>query len=301
MKAKVIDPQLILILIFCEAADFCKGKSLGDTKRRPKRGRKQVVTGPELLTLALFQALLGIESEHSFLRFMSRFFTGWLPLLSQPQYNRRLRKSAKLLEEFRRYLLGRLRIQTDLFLIDSLPVPLINPVRVSRSGGFPEMGFGHCAALKQDFYGARLHLVVTATGIPVLFELTPATGDERVVMEELLEGCGFLTVIGDKGYLDQLRQARLLSAQHITTIVPHRKNQKAQLSEPEKRLYHKTRKRIESVINQLAFHFDIKGMLARELDGLAARVIQKITAFTMGILLNKCFGRKWLAIRSILA
>jgi hypothetical protein len=218
---------------------------------------------------------------------MERFLPGWLPLLDQSQYNRRLKGALPLLERLRRSVLVQLNPCTDLFLIDSAPVPVLSLVRLNQSGLFPELAVGYCSSLHETYFGAKLHLVITRWGIPVLFELTPANVDDRDVLTGLFEQVEGVTVLGDKGYLDAERQATLRDTQGITTIVPHRKNQRSQLTKPERQLYQKTRKRIESVFSQLTDHFHLKRTKSRTLLGLTARILQKLTAFTLGILLNR--------------
>ena len=253
------------------------------------------------MTLALFQSLLGIESERSFIRFMLRFFSGYFPLLDQSQYNRRMKDVRRKLELFRRKVLLKLDPQTDLFVIDSMPVPVMNPVRWRFSGSFPELSVGHCASLKHRYYGGKLHLLITHSGIPIRFDFTPANVDDRSMLVELLEDCGFITVVGDKGYIDQQIKEDMKIKQNITLITPYRKNQKKKMPEAAKTPYLKTRKRVESIFNQFADHFKMKSCLARTVLGLTTRILQKITAFSLGMYLNKIFGRKRLAIKSLLA
>lgn len=291
------DSTTILIHIFCLVDEFCKSYAC----ELPHKGAPYKLIDSEVITLVLFQALLGIESERSFLRFMTRFFPGWFQLVDQSQYNRRTKEVSLRLNQFRKYLIDKLDIQTDLFVIDSMPIPLINPVRVYQSGSFPEMSFGHKASLKTDYYGGKLHVLITAHGVPMLFDLTAANIDDREMLDELLADTGFITVVGDKGYLDQERQKTLKEKQRITLITPYRKNQKQKLPECLKTLYRKTRKRIESLFNQLTDHFHFKDFLAKTLQGLTTRILQKITALTMGIYLNTILGRKRLAIKSLLA
>ncbi len=290
------DATTILIHIFCLVDDFIK-----TYEEIPHKGAPYKLSDSELMTLVLIQALFGIESERSFIRFMHRFFEGWFPLIDQSQYNRRIKSLRPKIELFRRKVLSKLNIETDLFIIDSMPIPVMNPVRVRWSGTFPEMKFGHCATLKQSYYGGKLHMLITQHGIPIKFELTDSLVDDRDMLKELLDDCGFVTVIGDKGYISEKIAKNMHDDQKILLIVPKRSNQKKTISEAARMIYKKCRKMVETVFNQFTDHLSFKRCLARTLNGLATRLLQKITAFTVGIYLNKCLGRKRLAIKSLLA
>jgi IS5 family transposase len=293
----MIDFETILISIFCLADDFCK---LGLKKRH--RGAPKQLNDAELLTLLVAQQLLGIESETSFLRFQDRFFGHAFPVLDQSQFNRRGKAVMPRLEKFRKYLLKRLKInQCDLLAIDSCPVPDVHPQRVRQSPLFPELSYGHCASLKESYYGGKLHLVINAKGIPLRFDLTPASVADIKMLDELLEELGWTTVVADKGYIDKEKHMELKNKKNILMITPKRKNQKEKMPTIFKVLYDKTRKIIETVFNQLSNHMQLKKTLATTLEGLVSRILRKITAFTCGICLNAQFGRKRLAIKSLLA
>jgi hypothetical protein len=60
------------------------------------------------------------------------------------------------------------------YVVDSLPVPACENIRTSRCRLYRDEAFrGYIASKRRYFYGLRLHVVVTAQGIPVEFTLTP--------------------------------------------------------------------------------------------------------------------------------
>ncbi len=60
------------------------------------------------------------------------------------------------------------------FLLDSMPVPVCRRARARRCRKVRGRNFcGYCAAKKGWFFGWRLHLVCTAAGVPVAFDLLP--------------------------------------------------------------------------------------------------------------------------------
>ena len=77
-------------------------------------------------------------------------------------------------------------------------------------------------------------------------------------------------------------QQDLFTENQIKLPVPMRNNQHTFVSYPK--VKSKIRKRIETVFSQ----FDMKQNLAKTFQGLAVRMLSKITSFTMIQFLNKC-------------
>ncbi len=59
------------------------------------------------------------------------------------------------------------------FTLDSLPVPVCRRVRAPRCTKVQGSAYyGYCAAKEEQFFGWRLHLVCTGTGVPVGFRVS---------------------------------------------------------------------------------------------------------------------------------
>src|SRR5262249_15255912 len=94
--------------------------------------------------------------------------------LSVSRFNRRLHALADWLA-FLAETLGEVFVTGEVFVIDSLPVPVCKRVRARRCRKVRGRSFcGYCAAKKEKFFGWRLHLVCTPAGLPVSFVLLPA-------------------------------------------------------------------------------------------------------------------------------
>ena len=95
----------------------------------------------EVLALALFQQLRGVESERSFLRDAQRFFSHLFPGvvgLHPPSLHRRVRKLRHYLEPLRRKIVPELIGDPEALLIDSTLLEVLHPRQVSRSAGSGE-------------------------------------------------------------------------------------------------------------------------------------------------------------------
>ena len=79
------------------------------------------------------------------------------------------------------------------------------------------------------FWQSRRFLAVTTLdGIIVDWNLFAANADERIGAQEVLENHRRVCVLGDKGFLDQQRQALLRETQGVSLLTPKRRNQKEQ-------------------------------------------------------------------------
>src|SRR4028119_1159705 len=107
------------------------------------RGRRyeslKRLSDSEVITLALFQQLRGIESQRSFLRDAARFFSHLFPGvigLAPSSVHRRIRKLRSFLEPMRRAVLSDLVGEPETLLIDSTLLSVLHPRQVGQSAGF---------------------------------------------------------------------------------------------------------------------------------------------------------------------
>ena len=93
----------------------------------------------EVITLALFQQLRGVESERSFLRDAQRFFSLLFPGvagLHPSSFHRRLRKLRRFLEPLRRDVVAELVGDPETLIVDSILLSVLHPRQVKQSPGF---------------------------------------------------------------------------------------------------------------------------------------------------------------------
>ena len=64
---------------------------------------------------------------------------------------------------------------------------------VKRSDAAGRAEYGYCASHSRYFWGLRLHLVCTLTGLPVMFALAGAKADERETLLGMLEAARDVT------------------------------------------------------------------------------------------------------------
>ena len=196
------------------------------------------------------------------------------------RFNRRLHGLSDWLA-FLALTLGELFVRGDVFVIDSAPIPVCRRVRARRCRKVRGREYcGYCAAKKEKFFGWRLHLICTPTGVPVSFSLVPGGFHDLTPIHEL----AYLLprgarLFGDKAYNAAADEATILAETGVR-LIPMRKANMAPhawfLDDLELREYRHT---IETVNSQLE-KMGVERLHARTNPGLELKVHASLIALT---------------------
>lgn len=256
---------------------------------RPPGGIVPALSDAELLTMAVMSALLGFTSERRWLRYVTENLAGMFPRrIGQPGYNKRIRKSFFLFIRVIRMLAMDTSLWSDdVWVVDSTPVECgrsRETARRSDAAGWAE--YGYCASHSRYFWGLRLHLVCTLTGLPVLFALAGAKADDRETLLAMLEAGKDVvndhlgqTVIGDKNYFGRHFEADL-TERELALLRPARKGEARRAGQ---NLFKPLRQVIESVNWTFKGQLDLERHGGRTPEGIIARVLARILALTAAI------------------
>jgi hypothetical protein len=189
-------------VLFCLVDDIYQ--NVNPNGRRYESLKK--LTDSEVITLALFQQLRGVESQRSFLRDASRFFSHLFPGvvgLAPSSLHRRIRKLRCFLEPLRRAVLSELVGEPETLLIDSTLLAVLHPRQVGQSAGFVAAAWVRWGSF--CVYGVKFHLLCATNRVPISYELTAANVAEMGLVQELLAeanvGNGFAReLVGDLAY-----------------------------------------------------------------------------------------------------
>jgi hypothetical protein len=139
------------------------------------------------------------------------------------RFNRRLHRLGEWLEPIVRSV-GALLTGGEIYVIDSLPIPVCRRVRASRCRKVRGKVYcGYCAAKGEKYFGWKLPVLCTQTGIPVTFELLPAALHDLTPLHELASvwpSGAFL--LGDKGYISAADKQTLLLETGVRLVPQHR-------------------------------------------------------------------------------
>lgn len=270
-----------IIAAFCIIEDAMRG--LGH-----KSHKLAGVTDAEVLWLAVVASMY-FHNHHERTLFVLRG-TGYISKpLSTSRFSRRLHALGGWLEYILE-MVGEVFAKGNVYVIDSLPVPVCKRVRAARCRKFDRHGgnggrgrayFGRCAAKKWSFYGWRLHLICTPQGVPVRFALLPASFHDLTPVYEITFGLPKgAKVYADKGYISSLVKRTLrptLKRDGVHLITWHKKSMKKRNSFEEWCGLKGYRHTIETANSQLE-SMGIQALHARTNAGFALKVISSLFA-----------------------
>ena len=264
---------------------------------RPATSTPLTLSDAELLTMAVMSALLGFTSERRWLRYADKELAGMFPrTIGQSGWNKRVRKAFFLFIRVIRMLAMDTSLWSDdVWVVDSTPVQCgcsRETVRRSDAAGWAE--YGYCASHSRYFWGLRLHLVCTLTGLPVMFALAGAKADERETLLGMLEAARDVTaahpgqvIIGDKNYFGRAFEAEL-AERELTLLRPVRRGEARRAGQ---NLFKPLRQVIESVNWTFKGQLDLERHGGKTPEGILARVLARVLALTAAIWHNDKTGQ----------
>jgi Transposase DDE domain len=296
MAQPELTPQLALLeeavtVLFCRVDDAYY--RLNPDGRRYETLKE--LSDSEVVTLALFQQLRGVESERSFLREVARFFSHLFPGavgLHPSSLHRRIRKLRRFLEPLRRAVLPELVGDPETLIVDSTLLSVLHPRQVPQSAGFEGAAWVRWGSFA--VYGVKLHLLCATNRVPISYELTPANVAEVSLTEELLAEADLggevaRKLLGDLAYRSQELEEELAELGIVLVT------SEASARRPG------VRQQVEICFSSLKRVFGLGETLATTLVGLVTRIAAKVTAYTYAFLVNRLLGRPQSRIKELWA
>ncbi len=287
-----IDMVSILTTIYVLVDEWYQRQ--GHLLLKGKPGAKPEFSDSELLTLMLAHDFMPYPGETQYIGYIRANYSREFPkLVDQSQYNRRARKLGNMVELLRREWLGQLGIgDPQQLLVDTKPIPVVGYKRTKSHSEFAgSADYGHCAARKLNYFGYKLVMLTTLDGMPIVYDLVAANTDERAAAEAVLQRVTDCDIFGDKGFLGDEWQAAMHQRTGNRIWTPKRTNQALQNPPEFDRLLGSVREHIEGTFHCLQnTGRNIERLLAKTIQGLATRVILKVTDLVLKHLLRRQFG-----------
>jgi Transposase DDE domain len=286
MAQPELTPHLVLLeealtILFCRVDDVYyrinpKGRRYENLKE---------LSDSEVMTLALFQQLRGVESERSFLREAARFFSHLFPGivgLHPSSLHRRVRGLRRFLEPLRRAILPELVGEPETLIVDSTLLEVLHPRQVSQSAGLDGAAWVRWGTF--SVYGVKLHMLCATNRVPISYELTAANTAEVHLTKGLLEEAKLGEEVARKLLADLAYRSEDLEEDlaglGIVLVTSEASGRRPGI-----------RQQIEIAFSSLKRTFGLGETLATTLVGLATRIAAKITAYTYAFLINRVMGR----------
>ncbi len=286
MTQRELTPHLSLLeeavtVLFCRIDDAYY-------RLNPKGHHYETLKGlsdSEVITLAIFQQLRGIESQRSFLREVARFFSHLFPGvagLHPSSLHRRIRNLRRYLEPLRRATLPELVGDPETLIVDSTLLSVLHPRQVGQSAGFEGAAWVRWGSF--SVYGVKLHLLCATNRVPISYELTAANVADLSLTEESLAEADLGSEVARKLLGDLAYRSRDLEEELAESGI-------VLLSSEPSAGRPGVRQQIEICFSSLKRIFGLGETLATTLVGLVTRIAAKMTAYTYAFLINRMLGR----------
>jgi hypothetical protein len=264
-----------IIAIYCFVDDLLKGIGRQEDIRRK-------VSDSEIITTAIVSALYFGGHCDNGRHFMK--MTGMSPsMLDKSRFNRRLHSLADLL--FQLFFQVGQYLKTIAgasdYVVDSFPVAVCDNIRISRCKLLNgEQWRGKHASMRRYFYGVKVQVLSTSSGIPVEFCFVPGSESDVQALKKLpMAVAPESSIYGDSAYTDYTIEDDASDAEMLKLMIQRKSNSKRK-DEPSIRFIKETmRKGIETTFSML------KGLFLRKIHavtftGFLLKLVMFIVAFT---------------------
>lgn len=287
-----IDMVSLMTIVYVLVDDWYRANGQGLVRSKP--GAKPEFSDSEMLTLMLLQEFIPYPGETQYVAYLRANHHREFPkLVDQSQYNRRARSLWRVLEALRQAwvaLLGGLAEHQ--LLLDTKPVPVMGYTRSKTHSDFAgRAAYGYCAARQLHYFGYKLVMLTTLSGLPVVYDLVPANLDERDAADAVLDRVSDCDIFSDKGFIGEDWQASVRQRSGNRLWTTKRVNQIRQNSPAFDNLLKRVRERIEATFHQVQnTGRHLEHLLAKTVLGLCSRLTAKLTALVLRCLLARDFG-----------
>lgn len=264
-----------IIGIYCLVDDLLKGIGHQEDGRRK-------VSDSEIITTAIVSALyFGGHMDNG--RHMMQM-TGMVPvMLDKSRFCRRLHQLESLLCMLFFQMGQHIKdiAGASEYVVDSFPVAVCDNIRIARCRMLKGKQWrGKQCSMRRYFYGVKVQVLTTTSGIPVEFCFVPGSESDVQALKKLpMTVAAESNIYADSAYTDYTVEDDMKEADLINMMVQRRSNAKRK-DEPWIRfLKEQMRKGIETTFSML------KGLFLRKIHavtfkGFLLKILMFIVAFT---------------------
>jgi Transposase DDE domain len=265
-----------IIAIYCIVDDILKAIGhLEDSRRK--------VSDSEIITTALVSALYfggHLDNGRGFMK-----MTKLVPdMLDKSRFNRRLHQVSELVFAMFSQIGHHIKSLSGAseYVIDSFPVAVCDNIRISRCKLIKGKQWrGKQCSMRRYFYGVKVQMLVTASGIPVEFGFVPGCENDTQALKKLpLAVAAGSRIYADSGYTDYQVEDDMKEAELIELMI-QRKSNSTRKDEPWVRfIKEQMRKGIETAFSEIKALF-LRKIHVVTFKGFLLKLVMFILAFTL--------------------
>lgn len=273
-----------LTVLFCDVDDFVKQntslttKKLGSTEseKRKYSPRECKLSSSEIMTICIAFHQSGYRNfKHFYLNHVFKYLSRQFPsLVSYTRFVTLMKENMHILAA---YLQSRFAQATGISYIDSTPIQVCKPKRMSRNKVFKDTGRKAKSTIGW-FFGFKLHLIINECGELLSVKLTKANVDDRTPVEDMAKNI-FGKLFGDKGYISQ-ELTENLQQQGVQLITGIKKNMKNKLMLMIDKILLRKRSIIETINDQLKNISQIEHSRHRSVYNFVVNILCGLIAYT---------------------
>ncbi len=244
---------------------------------------RREVSDAEIITTAIIAAIYFCSNHSKACSYMKDH--NLIPnMLEKSRFNRRLHKISMLMNDLFHQIgmiLKEISECTE-YLLDSFPVPMCDNIRIFNVKLIKSEEYrGYIASKKRYFYGVKVQLLTTRSGIPVEFVFLPGSASDVRALNALpLNLPPSSEVYGDSAYTDYTVEDDLEQSSQIFLKVMRKKNSKRQDEPWNQYVKQHIRHYIETVFSSITCIFP-KSIHAVTYEGFLLKLQAFIFAFTL--------------------
>ncbi len=247
--------------IFCIIDDILK-------EIYPVEDKRRKISDSEVILTAVLAAKNFYGNHSSAIRFVKEY--GLIPnMLEESRFNRRLHQLGGILIEIFEFIASYFKeicCQME-YIIDSFPVEICKNIRINRSKIVQGKQWrGYTASMRTYFYGIKVQLITTKTGVPISFHFTAGKVADVKALDKIL---GKLpaesSLYGDSAYTNYELEDELFSKYGVFLKTQCKKNSKRIDNKEDSKKKTQMRKRIEVTIS------DIKKLFSRTIHAVTLK------------------------------
>ena len=161
--------------------------------------------------------------------------------------------------------------------------------------------YGVCSSKAMKYFGLKLHTLVSLTGVVMGFLLTPANRYDNQPVVELLDSFShhLQQLLGDGAYNDAALESYLQQYRSLHLLSPAKSNQTPKRAPSAQRQLNRLRLICETVNAQLQEQLHLSKHYAKSTWGLMTRIAAKVTAHSVGMMVNQLLGRPLLRLADL--
>ena len=270
-----------LTQLYCDVDDFMK-KNHDLTTKKISNNKRSYTPRPSKLSKSEVMTIC-IAFHQSWYRNFKHFYLSYVfNNLSQQfrnlvSYNRFVELMKENIEYLATFLQSRFGDTTGISYIDSTPIQVCKPKRMSRNKVFNGIA-GKGKSTIGWFFGFKLHLIVNEVGGLLAVKLTKGNTDDRTPVPDMVENI-FGRLFGDKGYISQ-KLSDELQTKNVQLITSVRKNMKNKLLTIMDKLLLRKRSIIETINDQIKNISQIEHSRHRSVWNFMVNVVCALVAYT---------------------